>query len=112
MKSYFSIIILVFILTACNKEQHSDLLPLLYTEEVTNISEEGAFFSAKVINGYNSDIKEYGFVWSKVDNPTIDRSDKYIIYNPLESENFNQLVTTTLEAGEVYYVRSYLKTLV
>ncbi|MBS2098279.1 IPT/TIG domain-containing protein [Carboxylicivirga linearis] len=109
MKVLISISLLFLFLLSCNKEKQSEL-PLLLTNQVNEISEEGAYFSANVINGYSSEVQEYGFTWSKEENPIIKEDEKYVMYEPFDGGEFGQQITTSLKEGETYYMRSYMQT--
>ncbi len=109
MKSLIHIVCLLLLLSSCNEEKQSEL-PLLHTKDVSDITEEGAWFSARVINDYESNVIEYGFVWSNQENPVIEKDEKYVIYETFNGGDFGQQITTSLKKGEIYYMRSYMQT--
>lgn len=107
-KSTWWLLLMMIIVFSCTKEDEYDY-PLIYTGEVTDITNDGAVFSAKIVDLGKLEVIEYGFVWDSITNPTIENSEKYIINTPPKIGVFNQHISTTLQAGEKYYVRTYIR---
>jgi N-acetylneuraminic acid mutarotase len=104
---------LVFILAffGCHKmEVTSRDYPRLNTLDVTDISESGATFTAEIIFRSSFDIVDFGFVWAQSTNPDLNNADKVIYSSNPASNRFSVDITTTLEPGIMYYVRSFVQT--
>lgn len=108
MRKFSWLLLLIILAVSCNKEKEFDY-PLVYTGEVTDIKNDGAVFSAKIVDLSNLEVIEYGFVWDHKTNPTIESSEKYVISEPPRIGVFNQHISTTLQAGVKYYVRTYIR---
>lgn len=110
MKKVHWIFFLLITLISCNNENQFEF-PLVFTGEVTNIDSTGATFHAKILELGKEEIIEYGFVWDSVTNPTIDNSEKFIIYDNPEIGIRSRRIFTTFQKGVEYYVRAYIKTI-
>lgn len=115
MKTTYKIVILfvlALLITRCAKEKITPRdYPRLYTLKVTNVSDTGAVFNAKII--YRGDFKvlDYGFVWSDANhNPTIGSSDKAVYSKNIQASHFSSDISTTLKEGETYAVRAFVQT--
>lgn len=107
----FLLIIITTLLVNCSKnEVTSRIYPRLTTLNVTDLSENGAKFNAKIIFRGSFEVITYGFVWSEIKNPTIENSDRVVYAENIQSETFSTEITTTLKEGINYYVRSFIKT--
>jgi hypothetical protein len=104
---------LVFIIViACNNEVDSELddIPVIYTESVTDISTEGARFSAKIINLGKDEILDHGFIYSTFVVPTSSPLGTISMGNILMYDKFSVFVSSGLVANRKYYVQSFIKT--
>jgi len=107
---YLIFFTLAFSLVSCSKDQEIlRAYPLLQTLEVSNISDSGANFKAKIENNYH-EIIEYGFVWDVSENPTIEYANKKVFTKKLTNNEFSSEITTTLFKNRKYFVRAYVKT--
>ncbi len=84
--------------------------PSVETLDISNISESGATFGAKIDNVEGFGIIEHGFVWALKENPTIESSNKIIKNETILNDEFSEEVTTTLYNGFTYVVRAYVRT--
>ncbi len=110
-KSISIIVILAGLLFACHKEQQTGrIFPRLETGNVTNISPEGAKFSANIKYRGNQQILSYGFVWSTENKPVLEYDEKAVFKNDLQHSGFSTTVTTTLIDSVKYHVRSFIQT--
>jgi len=109
MKKIYTFLIIVIAIVSCSKDDGFDL-PIVHTGEVTGITSEGADFSAKITNMGKYGIIEYGFVWDYKSKPTIEKSEKYIIQGAPSAGVYSHSVSTTLNEGIEYYVRSFVRT--
>jgi len=110
---YISVLIVfitLFFLSNCDKK--AEVLPNEYPFVITNtpiVNEEGAVFSADIINLGNQNIISYGFVWSKDDKPTL--SDYCKLFN---SDATKGIYTFNLKSGlidgETYNLRAFVLT--
>ena len=109
IKSILSIAIL-FVLTECEKEAESRDWPRLHTGDVSNITSNGAQFSAEIIYRGDFEILEYGFVWAQTIDPVVDKSYKMVYSDNITSKGFSAEIKTALLPNKNYYVKSFVKT--
>lgn len=88
--------------------------PRLETLEVTNISDSGATFNARIILLGNQDIIEYGFVWHPDYGfphvePTLG-SNRIFLTEGITEGDFSANITTTLYKNRIYSVKAFAKT--
>lgn len=88
--------------------------PRLETLEVTNISNSGATFNAKIILPGNQKIIEYGFVWGGTygfpnKDPTLS-SNRIFLTEGITEGDFSANITTTLYENGIYSVKAFAKT--
>ncbi len=77
---------------------------------VSNITEEGAIFSADLYALGAEAITEYGFVWGTSSNPGLG-NDRIILHDATEGTGiFTAEVRSTLVEGTKYTVKSYVRT--
>lgn len=102
---------LAFSLVTCSKDRTIIRpFPSVQTLEVSNISESGATFNAKIINEGNLEIIEHGFVWNRLENPTIDNADKRVLTSSIVNNEFSAEITTTISKHKNFFIRAYVKT--
>lgn len=95
--------------TSCENESPSKRdWPDVKTFNVTDISDKGAVFSGEIFSGF--EIMAYGFVWSEYKEPLLGNSDKIYFHGNLQSGVFSAEISTTLEQGKTYFVKSFVKT--
>lgn len=103
--------ILCVLLSSCKKEQFGlRPYPRLRTLPVSNLTDSTAIFNAEVILDGEHEILEYGFVWSKQANPTIEKDFVNILDNSLSTSKFFLPITEYWVPLDQYYVRSFLRT--
>ncbi|MEQ9167308.1 MAG: hypothetical protein RLO12_13715 [Fulvivirga sp.] len=71
-----SVFILLLLVTCTKEDEVFREYPRLKTLPVVDISEEGATFSAQILELGNQDIIEYGFVWGETENLSIENSER------------------------------------
>lgn len=110
LKMVLSLSFAILLLTGCNDDEiaHREY-PRVLTLPVDNISDLGATFHAEVTHATNQQVIEYGFVWAENVNPTIESSEKKVVTENLESDQFLAQISTTLKEGVIYYVKAYAK---
>ncbi|MDD3489166.1 MAG: hypothetical protein PHR62_04685 [Paludibacter sp.] len=95
---------LLLTLISCEKEYEH---PLVYTGDVTNITDTSAFFTAKVSCLGDYKILESGFIWGAHSNDNNGIKVK-------NSESFNEIYSLNtnekLLPGKTFYVRAYIQT--
>ena len=102
---------LLGLLVTCEEDEiTSRNYPRLNTLAVSEISSEGAKFNAEIIFRGDFEVLNYGFVWSELNNPTIEDNDRVIYSENIQSEIFSERIETTLKEGESYYVRAFVET--
>ena len=100
----------IFLVKCKDEEAGKREWPRLSTMPVTNISEQGAQFNAEIIFRGDFEILQYGFVWSKGYNPTIENSDKIVLTGSPAANTFSVQTTTTLGVNVTNHVRSFVQT--
>lgn len=106
-KFYLFVVFSLLIMISCQKKLEFKY-PMVFTGDVTNITDSGAFFHAKIANATRQNITSFGFVWSNDSNPTIQTSEKYIFNQFPVKEIVSQHISTTLQKGMKYYVRAFV----
>ena len=92
----------------CEDERVQREYPRVRTLPVTNITEEGALFSAEVYEAGNVEISEHGFTWSK-GNPEVSYNDRVYLGGFTGVGQFSSGITTTLESGLKYKVAAFIR---
>ena len=109
LRNFLIILTILVTFFRCTKNNDIVIPPNVITQEVSNITDKGALFSATVDNVSQGEALEYGFVWSSTAQaPTI--SDETVILNPTVEPFYSIEITTRLESQVEYYVRAYIKT--
>ncbi|WP_010661882.1 IPT/TIG domain-containing protein [Marinilabilia salmonicolor] len=108
----FALIILILIsLTTCQKEViESQDYPRIKTLEVTNISNMGATFNAKILSEGNSPNIEYGFTWDTIPDPHPFSSEKIEKQQTIGKGKFEFTINSSLLKERRYFVKAYVKT--
>ncbi len=105
------LVIFAFALATCSEDEIPRRpYPQVLTLAVNNISDAGATFNAEIKQAGNHEIIEHGFVWSELENPTLETSEKRIVLEKVQKGVFSAEISTTLKAGVNYFVRAYAKT--
>ncbi len=98
----------LFTLAGCEDEPVPRDYPRVKTLEVTNITPEGALFTAEIYEPGNGEITEHGFAWA-ANYPNID-NDNRILLGPFSGTGqFSAEVSSTLAEGESYEVTAFVK---
>ncbi len=102
---------LLFLLSQCTED--ADLFtrdyPIIVTEEVINISPEGALFSATVLNQGKVPIDDHGFVWGTFGGSLDIAFSERKSLGSLQGDKFEAVISSTLETDKDYHVRCYVK---
>ncbi len=106
MKRILIIFLALAVLSQCRK---ADVLefPLIQTSEVSNISKNGATFTAKIINIGTLPVESYGFLWGLKHNPDIASSNLSLSGN-VEKGVFSADITNDLLPDTTYFVRAFI----
>lgn len=108
---YILLISLLSLLIKCDKDEiTSRNYPRLKTLPVSDITSEGAIFNAEITLRGNFEILNYGFVWAESENPTKEINDRCVFAENIQSDNFSEIIETTLKEGTYYYVRAFIET--
>ena len=100
------ILLLLITIISCKKETKFDY-PLVYTGDVTNITDTSAVFSARISNIGKFPILESGFIWGV----HLNNYDGIRITNKENIDGTYSLPTNEkLTPGKTYYVRAYMQT--
>lgn len=96
--------IVIMVIAACKKEKTSPTVPVVSTEELTNITSSSATAGGTIISNGNASITASGVVWSKTNNtPTLADS---VISGTASSGHFT-VNLANLAFGKTYYIRAY-----
>lgn len=110
MRYFICSVMLMATLFGCDSERYPQEIPIIKTETITDISQEGAVFTGSVLSlGHNQKIIEYGFVWSTVEGAK-DLSSKIEMTDLISKGKFSVKAKLYLNVGKKYFVRAYLKT--
>lgn len=104
-KSFFNGLIFLLIFMSCKKQQDYEY-PLVFTGNITDITDTSAVFSARISNDGNYPIVKSGFIWG------IHSNDEYGIRltNNEPANTYSLKTNKKLLPGKTYYVRAYVQT--
>lgn len=104
------LIISLCFIWSCKDWDYPQNFPIVFTEEIVNINNEGAELIGSVASlGSNQNITRYGFVWSDSEMPTLN-SSHLSISDDIHEGKFSNTVNYDLVNGTVYYVRAFIQT--
>lgn len=95
--------LLIFI--SCKKQQDYEY-PIVYTGDVTNITDISAVFSARISNEGNYPIVKSGFIWGVHPN---DKHGIRLVNDDL-ADTYSLKTNIKLLPGKTYYVRAFVQT--
>ncbi len=106
---YFISLVLIIVFGSCQKEEKKGRdYPQIRTIAVDQITSQGARFNAIIISGSRESISEYGFLWGETEYLATNNSQKVLIQDAPEKDQFSDNITFALEEMKEYYVRSYV----
>jgi N-acetylneuraminic acid mutarotase len=112
MKTKLSYIAWILLLAvSCTKD--AEIKPKDYPFVVTQavgLTEEGATFTAEILDIGNNNISSYGFIWSGTSSLGNDFEREILITDPPAISTYSAKITTGLTKGEYYYVKAFVKT--
>jgi N-acetylneuraminic acid mutarotase len=106
MKRTLIFFLAVIALAQCRKAEVLEF-PLIQTGEVSDISENGATFTAKIINLGALQVESYGFLWGLKANPDLESSNLSLFGN-VEKGVFSANITNDLLSDTTYFVRAFI----
>ncbi|MEO1054887.1 MAG: IPT/TIG domain-containing protein, partial [Bacteroidota bacterium] len=102
---------LICLLMTCSEEEVTKRnYPRIRTLSVTEITSEGAKFSAEITFRGDFEVINYGFVWSETQNPLVESNERVVYTDNILNDNFSKVIRTTLEEGTDYFVRAFIET--
>jgi len=105
------LILFLCLLVKCKKDDVTGRpYPRINTLPVTEITHEGAKFSAEIIFRGDFEIINYGFVWGEIEDANVNSSDRIIFGENIQSDNFSAYISTTLKEKVRYNVKSFIQT--
>lgn len=106
------ILLIIFIAFSCNKDENELQYdaPIFYTEPVTDITPEGAKFSAKIVSLNDDEVIDHGFIWSREPEPNAENSLKVSLGSDLSNDIFTTTINSSIKVNNIFYVRAYIKT--
>lgn len=102
-----ALFLLLIILCTCDKEEDLPGIPILFTGEVTNISEEGAELSGKFSNVNPRKVVEYGFLFGRSPRLEPGKDMKHSFELPFK-ETIKTFVPGAFEDSVTYYTSIYV----
>jgi hypothetical protein len=107
MKREYLIIILLLLLSGCEKDAtiQTKEYPLVLTKEISEINKTGATFAGKILQNGSVDITDFGFTWT--DGQSVFKTS--LINNGIPEE-FKYRISSDLKVGSTYSVQAYLQT--
>lgn len=110
MRTKYLLLLLIFAATACTDWELPQSVPVILTEEVTQIDAGGADFTAYVLGlGTEQPARRYGFVWSDAQMPTLE-SSLLALSDDLQKGTFTRRIRSDLVEGTRYFVRAFVQT--
>jgi hypothetical protein len=109
---YFSILLLLAVLTYSCENSYTKEYNLVRTGEVSDIDSSGAWFNGLITNETADSIIDHGFVWGFIGQPVIETSTFNISLGFIEgSKTFKTLIShLQLETGVPMYIRAFVRT--
>ncbi len=105
--SMLAILVGAAVTTSCDEEIATRSYPVIDTEAVTDISENGATLNATILNIGSGGISDHGFVYDFVLNPALQRSDRISLGETTQRGTFSALADRNLAKDRRYFVRAY-----
>ncbi|MFP4094564.1 MAG: IPT/TIG domain-containing protein [Cyclobacteriaceae bacterium] len=107
----FLLVVISVLFIKCSEEEEvtSRDYPRLHTLQVSDISENGAKFSAEIIFRGDFKINAYGFWWNE-GGPRYDGIDRVTFFDNIQAGQFSAEITTTLKEGVTYIVKPFVVT--
>lgn len=102
----FILIIFLFIVS-CNKKE--EVIPILFTGQVTNITKDGAVFSGSFKNIDTDKLIEFGFLWGNNPKPDLNNSLKYSFTEVPSGGIVEYKNNSSLKSEIDYYLRTFLR---
>ncbi len=104
----YTLLALALLFAGCEDERVPRDYPRVRTLEVTNITGEGALFSAEVYDAGNVEITGHGFTWSR-EKPEINLNDRVNLGPFSGIGHYSSRITTALEPGVKYKVAAFIR---
>ena len=102
------IMALLMLIAGCEDEPVQRDYPRVKTLEVTNITSEGALFSAEVYEPGNAEISDHGFAWA-LSQPAIDYDNRVNLGPLTGTGQFTAEVSSALAEGVTYKVAAFVR---
>lgn len=105
------ILLIIALLASCTKEEIAiKEYPRLNTLEVTDISKNSIVINAEILTGNPADIIEYGFVWSKNEEFSLNGPEKQSWAGSPGDMKFGDTIQANFTNNTNYNIRAYAKT--
>ncbi|HKK77756.1 MAG TPA: IPT/TIG domain-containing protein [Saprospiraceae bacterium] len=99
------------LIIACEKEEIGPRpFPRLETLAVSDITDEGAVFNARVFESGEEEIIRHGFVWSLLANPVLGEDLTESVVGAPADNHFAISIRSSLQVNKPYYVRAFVET--
>ena len=102
-------ILIILLLLSCQKDELKRTYPILLTNAVTNITTQGATFSASFSNAIPEEIVDCGFVWGVNPDLTVEGSLHIQLGKPT-NQSFSVEAKSSLLPKIQYNLRPYVRT--
>lgn len=104
-------LLFIALLASCTREENAITgYPRLNTLEVSDISKNSIVIKAAIISGNPTDIIEYGFVWSKTDEFSLNGNEKQSWEGSPGDMKFGDTIQAYFTNNTDYNIRAYAKT--
>jgi hypothetical protein len=107
MKRITILLICIYWISCTREEITERNYPRVQTDEITNISNEGAIFKGEITSS-NVEIIDHGFTWSNTQSFSI--AEQVSLGAKVGKGEFEARVERSMAAGTKYYVYAYAKT--
>lgn len=98
------------LITGCRELDYPQSFPIVFTEEVRNISSSGVELVGRIESlGSEQNILKYGFVWDMSPEPKL-TSSQVIVSEKIDERIFSKTITNDMVEGNVYYVKAFIQT--
>jgi hypothetical protein len=111
LKGFTLLFLLLIFLFSCDNE--ADIMPQPYPIVLMSgvvAENDGASFSAEIVNPGKAPFIEKGFVWGRYSKPTLTGCHSSAEPASEHETNIDLTITSGLAKDSVYYVRAYIKT--
>lgn len=97
-----------FAINSCDRENDEPPIPVLFTGDIVEISDDGSVFTGIFKNIRADEVTDFGFLWSLEENPNLDNALKHSLPLPLDQEFYTFMNSSSLIRNTTYYMRIFV----